>query len=97
MKTMLTAERLLKKGDIDMAAVYFYYAGEAFRGSGEYELSASAYEKAAHCDVSENRWDKAVEDYLLASKMYKQAGLLVKAEAMKRNAEKMRTLQVKGA
>ena len=96
-KTMRAAERLLKKGDISIAAAYFWYAGNTFREIKEYELSASAYEKAAYCHSSENRWEKAAEDYLSASKMYECAGFFVKAEAMKRNADKMRILQKKGA
>lgn len=95
LKTMRAAERLLKKGDINMAAAYFWSAGNNFRETKEYELSANAYEKAAYCHNSENRWEKAVEDYLSASKMYECAGSSVKAEAMKRNAEKMKMLQRK--
>jgi tetratricopeptide (TPR) repeat protein len=92
MKTMRAAEQLLKKGDTDRASAYFWYAGNTFRELEEYELSASAYEKAAYCDISENRLEKAVEDYLLASKMYEHASLFIKAEAMKRNAEKVRVI-----
>jgi tetratricopeptide (TPR) repeat protein len=92
---MRAAERLFKKGDTSMAAAYFWSAGNTFREIKEYELSANAYEKAAYCYESENRWEKAVEEYLSASKMYERSGSSVKAEAMKRNAEKMKMLQKK--
>ena len=92
-KTMRAAERLLKKGDLDVAALYFWSAGNNFRENKEYELSANAYERAAYCHSSEDHWERAVEDYLSASNMYELAGSSLKATAMKGNAEKMKMLQ----
>jgi len=94
-KTMRAAERLLKKGDISMAATYFWSAGNTFREIKEYELSAKAYEKAAYCYELENHCEKAAEEYLSASKMYERAGSSLKAKAMKTNAGKVNTPQKK--
>ena len=87
--TMRTAEQLLKEGNTDMAAVYFWYAANKFEKIGEYELSGSAYEKAAYCYELDGRLDKAAEEYLSASKVYDRAGLPIKAKAMKNNADHM--------
>lgn len=85
-QTIQTARKLLESGDTNMAATYFWYAGNEYQKSEEYELSGSAYEKAAYCYELDGRWDKAGEEYLSASKMYGLAGLPVKAKAMKKMA-----------
>jgi len=86
LRTMQAAEQLLKKGDADMAAVYFWLAGNKFQEIEEYELSGRAYEKAAYCYELDGLWDKAANEYISAAKMYELAGLSAKAEGMKKNA-----------
>lgn len=90
LRTMQAAEQLLKNGDTDMAATYFWFAGQKFQKEKKYELSANAYQKVAYCYELDSRWEKAAEEYLSASKMYERAGSLIKAQAMKHNAEKMK-------
>lgn len=54
-KQMETGQMLLNKFDLDMAAVYFEFAGEEFVRRGDYRNALIAYDKTLYCfETDEN-------------------------------------------
>lgn len=48
-KQMKTGQMMLNRFDLDMAAVYFEFAGEEFIRRGEYQNAFTAYNKTLYC------------------------------------------------
>lgn len=48
-KQMETGQMMLNRFDLDMAAVYFEFAGEEFARRGDYQNALTAYTKTLYC------------------------------------------------
>lgn len=60
-KQMETGQMLLNKFDLDMAAVYFEFAGEEFVRRMDYQNALIAYEKTLYCFETDSNLSRAEE------------------------------------
>jgi len=60
-KQMETGQMLLNKFDLDMAAVYFEFAGEEFVRRGDYQDAINAYDKTLYCFETDENLNRVEE------------------------------------
>lgn len=71
-KQMETGQLLLNRFDLDMAAVYFEFAGEEFVRRGDYSNALIAYDKALYCLETDGRHMRVQEIKTIISDIRKK-------------------------
>jgi dephospho-CoA kinase len=74
------ANELLDMYDANHAMVYFWSAGKKYLEKENWEMAGFCFFQSAYCYEIEGNFEKAAEDYLMASEYYIKANLAIKAK-----------------